>query len=290
MTPPSDHAPDELEDAVNMMIALASGDLEARCEVPPEDNAINALMHGLNMVAEELQARTVSMEQYAAVNARLLAREAQLSQALEEKEGFLLQKEVLLREMHHRVRNNLQLLSSLSSLQRRFCGTEEGRAMLATFERRLHALSMLHNQVRFGTHGGVELGAYLHRLVHTLIAALSSRHIRIEAPERLELAVVAIDRAVPLALILNELITNAIEHAYPDGGSGCVSVTAEVHDGVVTLRVADDGRGFDRGSCQQGLGLTLVDELAAQLDAEIAIERQPKGTIASVRVALPPAP
>jgi chemotaxis protein methyltransferase CheR len=199
--------------------------------------------------------------------------------------GTLEEKELLLRELHHRVKNNLQLVSSLLSLQ---SGTMSDPAARHAFEdshRRIQSMALVHEQLS-GSSGvsHVNMRAYIQRLAMSLMKAYApARHIGLNL--QVEEVSVDIDTAIPCALILTELLSNALQHAFPAGQSGEVSVIWCVDDGQLLLRVQDTGVGMhptaDRAHADS-LGLTLVKALAGQLGGRVQVDRS-GGTTVSIR-------
>ena len=205
-------------------------------------------------------------------------------------ERLAAQQAVLLSEMNHRVANSLQLISSLIELQARKVPDETARALLRQAAERVEAVTLVHR--RLYTSGDVEfveMDSYLAGLVEELSRAThgpdgASRIALTAAPIRLET-----DRAVAVGLVVNELVTNALKYAYPDGaGPVRVSLHAANAEGMLCLTVEDDGVGFAeeapaRGS---GLGSLIVNSMAHSLRATVARDGTHGGT--RVVVTLPP--
>ena len=192
--------------------------------------------------------------------------EAELKQALDEKE-------LLLREIHHRVKNNMQVISSLLILQTEQVTDPALRQALNVSQNRVKTMAMIHESLyRTGSLAAINLQDYLERLCGDMYLALASGGVRIAFDIQAEGVVMNIDQAVPCGLIINELVTNAIKYAFEPGGQGRISIQAGLSGpDRLRIRVADDGRGlppdFDLGR-HAGLGLNLVQGLA---------ERQLKG-------------
>jgi PAS domain S-box-containing protein len=191
----------------------------------------------------------------------------------------LREKEVLLREIHHRVKNNMQVISSLLSLQAERARNQEERQILLESQRRIHSMSMIHQAFYGGRNlSTVDFSTYLESLVYYLEEAYKTEanvHMILEM-EPLELG---IDQAVPCGLILNELIANAFKHAFPDGRSGTIRIRGyRVDDGEVALEVGDDGAGFPAGldiENVSSLGLRLVKGLLVyQLKGRLQVARE----------------
>ncbi|WP_158044197.1 sensor histidine kinase [Skermanella pratensis] len=200
--------------------------------------------------------------------------QAELARTAAEREQLLRQKDLLLREVHHRVRNNLQLISSLLSLQNRTI-TDSGTLQHFTEARgRIEAVAQVHEQLYLTDQPDLmDFAAFLQGLCANLsrpgVPVICTRDPPMELP---------IDEATPLALIANELITNAVEYAYPDEGGvvisgGPVRVILEGRSpGRVELRVEDDGVGlpldFEQGHGR--LGIRLVRQLTRQLRGQLS--------------------
>lgn len=187
------------------------------------------------------------------------------------------QKDTLLREVHHRVKNNLQVIRSMISLQ----STDD--PLLRATQDRILAMALVHDQLYASEDvTRVALSSYLRSLVvNTLAGTGAAVTPRIET----ENIVTSIDVAIPVGLIASELITNALRHAFPDGASGTVSVTLKrVGPRDTELRVADDGIGIDPAVATQDrpstLGLTIVRSLVAQIDGTFELRPSDEGTTA----------
>ncbi len=188
------------------------------------------------------------------------------------------EKSVLLNEVHHRVKNNLQIVSSLLDLQARQAGPG-ALPVLENSRNRVRVIALMHQLLyEAGNFAALDLGAYLQSL-----AALA-RRMQLEESSPVRLLVdarligsVDLTRAVPCGLIVNELVTNAIKHAFPAGRSGTVTISAqEKPDGRVSMVVHDDGVGLpaDFSPGRDGtLGLQLVQLLGEQLEATWTISR-----------------
>jgi PAS domain S-box-containing protein len=190
----------------------------------------------------------------------------------------LREKEVLLQEIHHRVKNNLQLVSSMVSLQSHELGEQASREL----QTRVRAMALVH-EILYGMKdlSRIRFDEYLHTLVQELRQVYARPEITIDLA--LTEVSLPIETAVPLGLLVNEIVSNAFKHAFPDGSSG--RVTVELSDsGTTRVRVADDGVGMpEEPGTGSSLGLVLIDELLAQLGAAVDLSRS-GGTAYTIRL------
>jgi PAS domain S-box-containing protein len=189
----------------------------------------------------------------------------------------LREREVLLSEIHHRVKNNLQLLSSMLALQARNAGPETEHALVEG-QRRIDSIALVHEQLYGSRHlSAVNFARYTEALVSELCRA-SGASERIEIRLALDSVELLPERAIPCGLLVSELVTNALKHAFPADRSGVVDVMLErVPSGRIRLTVKDDGVGLGhdfQAPQESSLGLDLVAIFAKQLEAELEVERQ----------------
>ena len=191
-------------------------------------------------------------------------------------------RDVLLRELQHRVKNNFQLILSSIFIQKRRNQNKEVHRALDHVASRINAISLAHDQLAVADSGQlVKLPNYLRALSLSIRDQVENVEVSVEADE-IELA---IDRAVPLGLILNEAATNSIKHAFgTKGGSISIRLAGGVGYGEARLTVSDDGGGIVEGS-KGGSGLKLIDALAKQLGGTQTRESSPNGT--SIAVTFP---
>lgn len=200
----------------------------------------------------------------------------------------LREKEALLKEIHHRVKNNLQVTSSLLRLQAAAISDPDTREMFEETESRIRSMALVHEKLYQATNlSRIDLGEYIRSLGELLFRSSAIK------PENVSLHVagnevfLGIDEAVPCGLIVNELLSNALKHAFPGDRGGRIGVHLdESEPGWLVLSVADDGVGlpaqFDFG--QTGtLGLQLVQGLTQQIDGTIDVKPRESGTEFIVR-------
>lgn len=194
----------------------------------------------------------------------------------------LREKEALLQEVHHRVKNNMQVISSLLNLQVRHPMDEECRAILRDGQSRIRSMSLVHEQL-YQSHdlSNVDLAAYIRKLVTNLVTLYQPAATNLRMETDLEELRLDINSAIPFGLILNELLSNAIRHAFPGDRPGVIRIRMRRRpDGAAELRVEDDGVGLPEGldyRRPESLGLQIVNLLVDQLDAVLEIEGT-KGT------------
>ena len=196
-------------------------------------------------------------------------------------EAALREKELLLQEIDHRVKNSLQLVSGMLRLQAQDAGTPEVRQAFLEACNRVMMVARVHERLYKGeTVRSVDLGAYLRDLCGDIgLAALADRHRIIVEAEPVTLSP---QQAVPLGLIANELVTNALKYAYPQGAGGEVRVACRrLADRRLGLTVADSGAGLPEGFDPQtarSLGMRLICAFVQQLEGELRVETGPAGT------------
>jgi two-component sensor histidine kinase/CheY-like chemotaxis protein len=239
-------------------------------------------VRGLELGADAYLAEPLSPEELIA-NVHALLR---LKDAEAQKELALQQKELLFRELNHRVKNNLQLISSLLSIQSRRITDPAAREEFRTAQQRVRAIASLHARLYQSADGidSVEMHHYLRELVDQLRALLLAERRDVDLKFDCDEFTVNVDRATSIGLIVNELVSNAAKHAFATGG-GTIAVALRVESGTCILRVTDDGNGKSAGDQDPGVGLKLVGLFAAQLDGTVA-EESDRGLRVTVRFPL----
>jgi PAS domain S-box-containing protein len=188
------------------------------------------------------------------------------------------EKTVLLKEVHHRVKNNLQIVSSLLSLQANRVQNPLALETLQDTQNRVRSMALIHETLyRSQNLAQVNFAAYVERLCAHLLHAFAVDAKRIHLVGRVTGGGLELDEAVPCGLIINELVSNSIKHAFPAGRVGEITLDLDIQPGGMrTLRVADNGAGLPPGTDlrQTGtLGLQLVSNLADQLGGTLELER-----------------
>lgn len=189
--------------------------------------------------------------------------EADLERALREKE-------LLFRELQHRIKNSISVIASLVSLEASRVEDAGAAEVLESLEGRISAIASLYEHLfQSGETDSVDLDLYLKVVVETLFSGQAARERGIRLDLEAEEMRIDVRRAIPLGIIANELATDCLKHAFPEGRSGTVRVSLRAEGPTAVLEVRDDGRGlpegFYVGSSSDGLGLVLVDMLARQV-------------------------
>ena len=202
-----------------------------------------------------------------------------------ESSAALEQQQMLLHEVNHRVKNSLQLVSSLLRLQARRIPDPAARRQLEDATTRISTIAHIHQRLyRDQDIKKINFGAFLSELCADLQASASHCALEVKAPN----FPVTTDRAIPLALVVNELVTNAFKYAYPaEGSGGRVSVAVDLKDGEIAITVKDDGVGLPEGFSVAGggnLGMILIGSLLAQLSGRIETGDNAPGTCFTVTV------
>jgi PAS domain S-box-containing protein len=200
---------------------------------------------------------------------RVRRRTTELSETLQERESLLREKTSLLQEVHHRVKNNLQMISSLLSLQARRIRDDETRAFFHESQGHVRSIALLHECLYQSRDlGRVDMQDYVDKLVRTLTRTYGQSARIVTEIDQVHLPA---DLAVPCGLIINELITNALKHAFADSrnvGDNEIRIDIRRVDDDLELVVADNGAGFPSASDPsrtETMGLTLVRDLSVQV-------------------------
>jgi PAS domain S-box-containing protein len=197
------------------------------------------------------------------------------------------QKDMLVREINHRVKNSLQMVSSLLSLQRDKIADPQVRDLLSEAQNRVVIVGRIHQHLYQNGGDRIDLGHYLAELCRDIVYSSSSLPDPDMPLVHSDPVEVAMDIAIPLGLLVNELVVNCLKYAYPDG-RGLIEVRLNRHVGGVELIVSDHGVGLPSGfdpDKSAGLGSRLILSLATQLGGSVEIQDARPGT--RIRVAVP---
>jgi PAS domain S-box-containing protein len=208
-----------------------------------------------------------------------LTRRIQAEDALK---ASLREKEVLLKEIHHRVKNNLQIISSLLNLQSGYSNDPYLRAMFEDSQHRIQSMALIHEHLYQASDlARIDLGSYVCSLATQLLRSYQHLCPRVTLSTEMAAVSLGIDQAVSCGLLVNELVTNSLKHAFPNEQGGDIRLALRADAYQVTLIVRDTGVGFPEDldfRATDSLGLQLVCALIEQLGGTITLERQ-RGTI-----------
>jgi len=201
--------------------------------------------------------------------------------------GSVLEKDELMRELHHRVKNNLQLILSLMNLQRNNKELDLlSRDMLQHLYMRVQSIAVFHEKVyRLELYSRIPLADYIREIVNGAYYEYSEALDRIRIELDLKNREVTVEKALPLGIILNELLLNCIIHAFPDTPPDTAVIKIELtEEGPDTMLVVEDnGQGYAENVQHEGLGYTLIHSLLKQIDGEVEVQHT-EGTRVVLRV------
>jgi PAS domain S-box-containing protein len=220
---------------------------------------------------------TLRTEGIAAPIVRGMARDiTDRKRAEEQLKASLREKEVLLKEIHHRVKNNLQIISSLLYLQAEEATEERSHQMFQESQDRIRAMALIHEQMYHSKDlVEVDFAGYIHNLATHLFRSYGVNSNAIALRVSVADVSVGLDTAIPCGLIVNELVSNCLKHAFPGGRTGDIYIELRAgSEGQIRLSVSDNGIGFPPGvdfRNSSSLGLKLVNALVTQLKGRITL-------------------
>ena len=248
--------PGQAPDGPNRYLLVSSALLNA---TPPRKALVCAL--DITQLKQTQVALELSRRELLDLNRHLDHKVSDLQNALNEKD-------VLFKEVQHRVKNNLQVISSLLSLQAHQSGSDPARNALAESRDRVRSMALIHEQLSFTGHvAEIEFGQYIDRLIQYLLSGYAA------CPERIRIStdvdvVLTLDQAMPCGLIVQELLSNSLKHAFPGGVSGEIRVEFHLVEGEYRLLYRDSGVGLPPGfdpKRTESLGTQLISDLSQQL-------------------------
>ncbi|MBU3665966.1 MAG: PAS domain S-box protein [Chthoniobacterales bacterium] len=195
---------------------------------------------------------------------------------LEKQQRLRFESETLLKEIHHRVKNNMQVISSLLSIQSSQLKDDQRDVFLECRER-IRAMSLIHDRLySTGKYAGIDFADYLREMVALITSSNRPAGAEVHVDLQLQPVEVELDKAVPLSLIASELVLNSLKHAFRDRSEGTLTVRLGNKDGTCRLFVGDDGPGMQPASTERaGVGLQLIEGLARQIKARREVSAGP---------------
>ncbi len=212
------------------------------------------------------------------VGASIIARDITQSKRKDELiKSSLKEKEMLLKEIHHRVKNNLMIISSLLDLQSSYIKDKASRNIFMESQNRVRSMALIHERLYQSTDlKRIDFGEYIQSLSTELFNTYAGDFGLIELKINVEDVMLDINTAIPLGLIVNELVTNSLKHAFPEGMKGEINVDFHKQDDHYQFTVNDNGVGFPFDLDFQNtdsLGLQIVNSLTQQIDGKIELNR-----------------
>lgn len=245
-----------IAEILNILMAYSNLDFNKRATIGKENDIIDGLASGINMMGEELNASTVSLKE----------------------------KETLLKEIHHRVKNNLQLVQSLLSIQSSYITDKYSNEKFQESIERVRSMALIHEKLYINSDlSKIDFNDYLESLVSHLTVSYNINPDRVKVLFDIEKTnrFMDINTAVPCGLIVNELLTNAFKYAFPKNKKGEIKLVYEsVKSGKSkfknTIKVMDNGVGLPKNFVPEELntlGMQLVTTLVEQIDGKLSIEK-----------------
>jgi two-component sensor histidine kinase/CheY-like chemotaxis protein len=191
----------------------------------------------------------------------------------------LKEKEMLLKEIHHRVKNNMQVVSALLLLESQSLKDEATRTLFKESQNRIRSIALVHEQLYQSNNlNEIEYGGYLKKMFMPLFESFNTDPKRISIAIDVQNTMITIEKAVPCSLIVNELLSNSLKHAFPDGRKGEIRIgfVLDKTTGTYILDYRDDGIGLPEGSAPEKsgtLGMKLIYGLTQQLSGTLRLER-----------------
>lgn len=237
------------EELLEVLIAIAKRDFTKRAEISDCGSSMDALAAGINMLGEEMEYSSISLQE----------------------------KEILLKEVHHRVKNNLQIISSLLNLQSSFIEDEIAKDQIRESQDRIKSMALIHEMIyQSDDLSSIEMGTYLREIASYLVRSGSPNgfHVPCHVNVEPEVCNFDIDTAIPVGLIVNELVTNSLKYAFSEVEEPELRVDVVCDcEGNCVLSVADNGSGMETNiNDPDTLGLSLVQSLTEQLNGTIKLD------------------
>lgn len=260
--------------------ALAHAE-ESKVLLAHTNEELSAANEELNATNEELQSSNeeieASMEELNATNEEFEAQNRELQESQETISEALEEKTMLIKEIHHRVKNNMQIVSSLLNLQAQSIEDPRIRQPITDAVSRIHSMALIHEKIyRADNFTRVNMAAYLNDLANEIIQLYSQSPDEIQVVSRLEPIHLSVDQAVPCGILINEILTNSIKHGCRDACDCRIEMAMSSFDGRITLIIADSGPGIEKEILANGsrktMGMQIIEALAQQLNADLAVD------------------
>ncbi|MBS3817917.1 PAS domain S-box protein [bacterium] len=191
----------------------------------------------------------------------------------------LKEKEVLLKEVHHRVKNNMQVISSLLNLQASRIEDKKALESFKATQRRVHSMALVHDRLyKSEDFATLDFNQYIEQISTHLLRFYRDKMEKVKIQKDIKNVFIDINKAVPLGLIINELVSNSLKHAFPDDKKGEIKIKFHKKDSQYELEISDNGIGFPEDldfRKTPSMGMHLVSSLVDQINGEIKLDRKP---------------
>lgn len=235
----------QIEEVIEVVLSFAALNFKHKAPLLGESDKLDALSQSINMLGDELQSKL----------------------------NLIREKEILLKEIHHRVKNNMQIVSSILSLQANVIDDEAIASKFRECQYRINSMALVHEQLYLEENlDSIEFNTYLSSLIHRIENSYGSNEISLHYTGLDSTLYLSVDKTVPLGLIINELLMNSYIHAFQDNANGNINLKMSKINQNLILELNDNGKGIKDeveffGS--KSLGLQLVQSLIDQLDAQL---------------------
>ena len=272
---------------------IAEGDNTAKAVINSNDEleslacSFNKMTDALHEAREKLEQRVKERTKAIKHVNRVLEKEVIYRIEAEEKiKSSLVEKEILLKEIHHRVKNNLQIIQSLLYLQSRQLKDKKSQELFKDSQSRVKSMALIHEKLyRSDDFANIKFGDYIKSLTGHLLQTYQTEQSKVDVKMDISDVSFTIDLGIPCGLIVNELVTNSLKYAFPNGNKGVIEINLFSKNGqsdqnFYTLNIKDNGVGIPKDfdyKQSDSLGLKLVHNLAKQLDGTVEIDLE-KGT------------
>lgn len=262
----------KIDRLITVAKTIKNGDIKERSHIKGEDD--------IGLLAGTFDAMLDSLEE----NIHTL--DSKVALRTLELEALLREKEVLLKEIHHRVKNNLSIIIALMQLKENQAQSEESQTLLIELQERIYAIELLHRQLyQSSSLKEIALNVYVQGLVENMRQTYATDEKKIRLHVSIAPVCLSIEQALSCGILINECITNAIKHAFGEQG-GDIRIDFTCNDEICTLQISDNGKGLPQNfdlSSQQGLGMQLIQGIAQeQLQGALTYTKSP-GVCFSIR-------
>ena len=277
------------DSVLNQNISKQFAEMDAKFETSRKEAEINRLSY-----ESDVQSMKLTQQKWALIFAAIVVAILgflfrnifKKSQEIEEQKNViqksLKEKDFLLKEIHHRVKNNLQVISSLLKLQSQSVDDEKAQSALNEGRNRVRSMAIIHqNLYQEEAMSSIDMEDYLSQLSQELLDTYQVGQGNVQLQLDIEKIRLDVDSTVPIGLIVNELISNSLKYGFPEERGGVISIKLQFRDEHLYLEVSDDGIGFDQEkSKKNSFGHLMIEAFAERLQAEYHLDGS-KGTFAS---------